>query len=111
MRKFLLLIGVFVISFYSKIEMRAQENENSSNSNIYSSFFEDITYPENIEDFDYSQFLGTEIDVFMNWVRGQFDFNNPNDLVSNYIYIRYGASGSGSDTWVNYSLYLIGRCV
>jgi hypothetical protein len=27
-------------------------------------------------------------------------------ITSNYIYIRYGASGTGSDTWINYNLYV-----
>jgi hypothetical protein len=91
MIKFLLFFVVFFISFSSNMSIDGKEDlsmKKSANvadisfmsSDDNSIFFDDIVYPENVEDNDYFELLGTEIDDFMELLKLNFDFSDSNDF-------------------------------
>ena len=85
MKKFLLIISVFLLSFSTKNTIEAQiysEVNNQINANEY----------KKLNSFEYYFYANIDID----------------SLNSNYIYVRYGASGTAKDTWVNYNLSVTG---
>lgn len=58
-------------------EVMINKNFYKKKMNTYEMMFEKLDYPNDIEEYDYFELLENEIMPFMNWIKLQFNLNNP----------------------------------
>lgn len=98
MLKFIILVFSLFVSVNSTIAVDATSNPNCQNEMIsskkkmeqknnqeiktqkFASIFDNIIYPDDIENYDYFELLEEESTPFMNWLATIFDFSNSSDI-------------------------------